>query len=83
VERILLTVAEVADRCRVHPKTVMRAIARGELEALRLGERGAYRIRPEDLDSWLDARVVRPPRFARRVGCRSSRSRLRWVTARP
>lgn len=59
----MLTVAEVAESCRVHAKTVMRAIARGELLAVRLGERGAYRIRPADLDAWIDARVVRPGRF--------------------
>lgn len=62
----LLTVAEVAETCRVHAKTVMRAIARGELRAVRLGARGAYRIRPADVDTWLDERVVRPAkRFVR------------------
>lgn len=61
----LMTVREVAERCRVHAKTVMRAIARGELRAVRLGERGAYRIRPTDLEAWLDERAVRPARFAR------------------
>jgi excisionase family DNA binding protein len=58
----LLTVAEVAESCQVHGKTVMRAIARGELRAVRLGARGAYRIRPGDVDAWLDERVVRPTR---------------------
>jgi excisionase family DNA binding protein len=61
----LLTVAEVAETCRVHAKTVMRAIARGELMAVWLGERGAYRIRPTDLDAWIEARLVRPARFVR------------------
>jgi excisionase family DNA binding protein len=61
----LLTIGDVADTCRVHAKTVMRAIGRGELRAVRLGERGAYRIRPADLDSWLDALLVGAPRFTR------------------
>jgi excisionase family DNA binding protein len=60
-----LTVAEVAGVCRVHAKTVMRAIGRGELTAVRLGERGAYRIRPADLDAWIEGRLVRPARFVR------------------
>ena len=35
-----------------HPATVRRAIERGDLEATRLGPRGAYRIRLDDLHQW-------------------------------
>lgn len=58
----LLTVTEVADVCRVNPKTVTRAIARGELRASRLGATGALRLRPADVDAWIDARVTQPRR---------------------
>lgn len=54
----LLTVEDAADVCKVHPKTVRRAIWNGRLRAARLGERGAYRIRTEDLDNWIEASVV-------------------------
>lgn len=37
----------------VHPTTVWRAIREGELEAVRLGERGDYRIRREALEQWM------------------------------
>ena len=60
-----MTVAQVAEICQVHGKTVMRAIMRGELRAVRIGARGAHRIRPADVDAWLESRVVRPARFAR------------------
>ena len=62
-----MTVAQVAEVCQVHAKTVMRAIARGELRAFRIGERGAHRVHPADVDAWLESRVVRPARFARAV----------------
>lgn len=57
----LLTVAEVAEICRVHPKTVTRAIARGELRGSRLGAGGALRLRPADVDAWIDSRVTKAP----------------------
>ena len=44
--RDLLTVAEVAEWARVHPKTVYRWIKDGRLEALQLGPR-TFRV-PED-----------------------------------
>jgi excisionase family DNA binding protein len=49
----LLTPADVADRCQVSPKTVMRAIRAGRLRAYRLGTRGAYRLRAADVEAWL------------------------------
>ena len=36
-----------------HPITVLRAIERGELPAVRLGEHGHYRITREDFQEWL------------------------------
>jgi len=36
-----------------HPVTVLRAIERGELAAVRLGEHGHYRIAREDFQGWL------------------------------
>jgi excisionase family DNA binding protein len=56
----LLTVGEVAARCQVSTKTVYRAIKAGRLRAHQLGEEGAYRTRPEDLEAWLAGAVVRP-----------------------
>ncbi len=44
--RSLLTVSEVADWARVHPKTVYRWIQDGKLEAIQFGPR-LYRV-PED-----------------------------------
>jgi len=35
-----------------HPATVRRAIERGDLEAYRLGARGAWRITPDALHRW-------------------------------
>lgn len=58
VERVLMTVGEVAEMCQVHRKTVTRAIARGELRAARLGARGAYRLRIEDVDAWIASRLL-------------------------
>ena len=52
------TVEDCARRAQVHPKTVLRAIRAGRLRAARLGERGAYRIRPEDFWAWFDGSVI-------------------------
>jgi excisionase family DNA binding protein len=42
---------------RVSSKTVMRAIAAGQLEASQVTQgRGGWRIRPEAIDAWLDSR---------------------------
>ena len=54
----LLTPSDVADRCQVSTKTVLRAIHRGRLRASRLGEQGAYRIREADAESWIEACVL-------------------------
>jgi excisionase family DNA binding protein len=57
----LLRPVDVAELCQVSTKTVLRAIRNGRLRAFRLGARGAYRIRPDDVESWLQSsRVARP-----------------------
>ncbi|MGI8493375.1 MAG: helix-turn-helix domain-containing protein [Acidimicrobiales bacterium] len=46
-----LTVAEVAETLRVSNMTVYRLVQSGEIPALRVGR--SYRIREDDLDSYL------------------------------
>ena len=53
----LLTPADVAERCQISAKTVLRAIHRGRLRASRLGEQGAYRMREADVEAWIEASV--------------------------
>ncbi len=52
-----LTIAEAAERVRCCERTIRRAIDSGALRAGRVrgarGSRGAVRIRPEDIASWL------------------------------
>jgi excisionase family DNA binding protein len=60
VKERLLTVGDVAEMCQVHRKTVTRAITSGRLRAARLGARGAYRLRPEDVDEWVARSAVEP-----------------------
>lgn len=50
----LLTVAEVAERCRVDPKTVRRWIATKELAAHKLGR--VWRVSERDLRRFLSER---------------------------
>ncbi len=76
----LLTVEDAAERARVHPETVKRAIRSGRLRASRLGERGAYRIREQWFDEWIDdqapardSSVLNPPGIARRSPRRRGR----------
>lgn len=54
----LLTPADVAERCQVSAKTVIRAIRAGRLRAYRLGTRGAYRLRADDVEAWLAESAV-------------------------
>ncbi len=49
-----LTVSEVAQLMRVSNMTVYRLIKAGELRAARIGK--SYRIREQDVDSYLQAR---------------------------
>ncbi len=68
-----MTVDEVALFCGVSAKTVRRAIERGDLEAARLGDHGALRVRPEAIDEW----------FARRSTRRAVRRASRCLRSRP
>ena len=55
-----LTVGDVAEFMRVSSRTVMRAIASGQLEASQVTQgRGGWRIRPQAIDAWLDSRSNR------------------------
>ncbi len=62
----LLTPVDVADRCQISAKTVLRAIHRGQLRASRLGTQRAYRMREADVEQWIETSVLAPPP-ARRV----------------
>jgi len=46
-----LTANEAASRLRVHPKTLYRLIRQGKVPAYRMGARGEWRLRVEDLDA--------------------------------
>ena len=54
----LLTIAEVARHLGVCERQVRTYIARGELQAVRLGRQGHIRIRPADLDRFLQPVVT-------------------------
>lgn len=48
-----LTVAEVAERLRVRPDTVRRYLREGRLRGRKFGNRGGYRVEPEELRRFL------------------------------
>lgn len=50
----LLRTAEVAASARVVGKTILRAVARGDLIAIRLG-RNTLRFDPRDVAAWIDS----------------------------
>ena len=49
----LLSTGSAAALAGCHRVTIVRAIHAGELEAVRLGKRGDYRIRLDALDAWI------------------------------
>lgn len=51
-----LTLHEVAIILAVHPNTIRRLVARGEMGAIRIGKRGDVRIRRADLEEYILAR---------------------------
>jgi excisionase family DNA binding protein len=51
--RPLLSTGSAAALAGCHRVTIVRAIHAGELEAVRLGKRGGYRIRPAALNDWI------------------------------
>ena len=48
-----LTTGSAAELASCHRATILRAIAAGELEAVRLGTRGDYRIPVAAFEAWL------------------------------
>jgi len=48
-----LSTGSAAALAGCHRVTIVRAIRAGELEAVRLGRHGDYRIAPESLKEWL------------------------------
>lgn len=56
VERAVLTVLELAARTGLHPLTIRRAIAAGELKAANGGGRSPYRSSKSDAQAWWRAR---------------------------
>jgi len=57
----VLTVAEVAQRLRVHPDTVRSWLRSGRLGGVFIGGRGGWRIPPEELERFV-REIYRPPR---------------------
>ena len=56
--RRLLTTAEAARVAACSQVTIRRAAESGRLRALRLGQRGDYRIQPDALNEWMHPRRV-------------------------
>jgi excisionase family DNA binding protein len=84
VPQQLLSPEDVAAKCGLSRKAIYRAIERGELTATRICSR--IRIRPEDVDEWIEANLV-PPRVADvrvpRAAALPARQGLRRLLAEP
>jgi excisionase family DNA binding protein len=52
----MLTLADVAERLRVHIDTVRRWVRDGELPAYQLGARAGYRVKMSDFRTFLEKR---------------------------
>jgi excisionase family DNA binding protein len=48
-----MSTGEAAALASCHPTTILRAIQRGELQAVRLGRNGDHRIDAEALAAWM------------------------------
>ena len=55
-----LTTPEAAAYLRVHPETLRNWARKGAIPAAKLGNRGGFRFRREDLDQFLASRQTRP-----------------------
>lgn len=53
-----LTVADVADQLQIDEQTVRRWIRAGKLIARNLGGKAGYRIRPNDLQAYMESLPV-------------------------
>src|SRR3990170_7867736 len=75
----LMTVEQVAAYLQLNKLTVYKFIRSGELQALRLGH--SFRVRRADVDAFLEAHKVAPPRRVRAVrpgvGDRPARAAVR------
>src|SRR3989304_3070088 len=75
----LMTVEQVAAYLQLNKLTVYKFIRSGELQALRLGR--SFRVRRADVDEFLEAHKVAPPRRVRAVrpgvGDRAARAPVR------
>jgi hypothetical protein len=60
-DKKMLTPKDIATRCQLNPKTVVRAIRAGRLRASQLAESATYRVTEEDYQAWIAAMVVKPP----------------------
>lgn len=58
--RPLLTPREVAARCNLNYRTVLKAIEAGELPAFRLCNR--LRVDPEQMEAWIESSLTTPRR---------------------
>ena len=72
------TVAEVANRHTLAPKTVREAIKRGDLGAHRSGGRAPFRIHRDAEAAWVAARKVPTPRRGRARRARKGQPRRRF-----
>jgi excisionase family DNA binding protein len=55
-----LTVEEIGKRLQVHRQTVRRWLREGDLHGVLIGDRGGYRVHPDDLAAFLKARGYTP-----------------------
>ena len=55
-----LTVEDICNRLQLHPQTVRRWLRSGELSGVLIGDRGGYRVHPDDLAAFLKARGYTP-----------------------
>ncbi len=55
-----LTIAQISRRLQVHPQTVRRWLRDGDLHGVLIGDRGGYRVHPDDLMAFLQLRGYTP-----------------------
>lgn len=58
----ILTIKEVAELLKVADKTIYSMAQRGELPAFKV--RGQWRLRRQDIDTWISERVARGSRVS-------------------
>lgn len=58
--RELVTISRAADMLGIHVNTAKRWAKRGDFPAFRVGKRGDWRVRPEDIAAYLEAHRAEP-----------------------